>query len=106
MRSEPVLAELIRWPGPIIAASISPATSAAIASGERGITTYCMSSPCFLNRLRSRATHIGVMLSLVMLEAKLVLICAPAGADKNKTAMANETSHWQWRFILPRLFMR
>jgi hypothetical protein len=46
------------------------------------------------------------MLSLVMLEAKLVLICATNGAGKNKTAMANEASHRQWRFIVPQKFMR
>src|SRR5258706_982181 len=100
-RSDPVLAELIRWPGPMIPASISPAISAATASGERGITTYCMSRPCFLNKPRSRATHMGVMLSLVTLDAKLVRVCACAQSVKSKTAMASTTMHWPWRLKIP-----
>ena len=67
---------LTRCPGPIIAASISPAISAATARGLRGIKINCMSSPCFLNRPRSRATHTAVMLSLVTLDDKFDLICA------------------------------
>src|SRR5258706_15390802 len=100
-KSDPVLAELIRWPGPMIPASISPAISAVTASGERGITTYCMSRPCFLNKPRSRATHMGVMLSLLTLDAKLVRICACAPAVKSKTAMASTTMHWPCRLELP-----
>ena len=80
----------------MIAASISPATSAAIASGERGMTTYCMSRPCLRNRPRSRATHMGVMLSLVMLDAKVVLICACAGAANRQIVIASITICWRW----------
>src|SRR5262245_42800054 len=60
----------------MIAASISPAISAATAKGLRGIKMNCMSRPCFLNNPRSHATHTAVMLSLVTLDDKFDLTCA------------------------------
>src|SRR5262245_42289600 len=76
IRSEPLRPALTRCPGPMIAASISPAISAATAKGLRGIKTNCMSRPCFLNKPRSRATHTAVMLSLVTLDDKFDLTWA------------------------------
>ena len=81
-----------------MAASISPAINAASANGERGMTIYCISRPCFLNRPRSRATHTTVMLSLVMLDAKLVRVCAVAGTDattQHATAKKVRKTRWQ-----------
>src|SRR5262245_1134523 len=76
IRSELLRPALTRCPGPMIAASISPAISAATAKGLRGIKMNCMSRPCFLNNPRSRATHTAVMLSLVTLDDKFDLTCA------------------------------
>src|SRR5215467_8509097 len=76
IRSEPLRPALTRCPGPMIAASISPAISAATAKGLRGIKMNCMSRPCFLNNPRSRATHTAVMLSLVTLDDKFDLTWA------------------------------
>src|SRR5262245_25697982 len=88
IRSEPLRPALTRCPGPMIAASISPAISAATAKGLRGIKMNCMSRPCFLNKPRSRATHTAVMLSLVTLDDKFDLICA----FKNRGAQREASS--------------
>src|SRR6185436_1203933 len=60
----------------MIAASISPASKAAMAKGLRGMRMNCMSTPYFLNKLRSRATQTWVMLSLVTLDDRLDLVWA------------------------------
>jgi hypothetical protein len=41
------------------------------------------------------------MLSLVMLDANVVLVCAAAGGVKNKSAIANLINSWQWRRARP-----
>src|SRR4029077_6080620 len=95
MISAPLLAALTTWPGPTIAASISPASRAAMDKGLRGMRINCISRPCFLNKPRSRATQRAVILSLVTLPAKLVRVCAAnrAGSTRaNRTARTIETS--------------
>jgi hypothetical protein len=83
--SVPPAAALTKCPGPITAMSISPATSAETASGERGMRIYWTSNPYFLNRPRSLAIQTAAMLSLVMLEAKFERICADNCAGKKPT---------------------
>jgi hypothetical protein len=94
--SVPPAAALTKCPGPITAMSISPATSAETASGERGIRMYWTSSPYFLNRPRSLAIQTAAMLSLVMLEEKLDLIWAGDCVGKKPTAKAKIKINLRW----------
>src|SRR6266478_869800 len=91
MISAPLLAALTTWPGPTIAASISPASKAAMDKGLRGMRINCISRPCFLNKPRSRATQRAVMLSLVTLPAKLVRVCAANRAGSTRANMTART---------------
>src|SRR5262245_13635472 len=100
IRSEPLRPALTRCPGPMIAASISPAISAATAKGLRGIKMNCMSRPCFLNNPRSRATHTAVMLSLVTLDDKFDLTwafknCGPQRVANSRLARNRQGYAWK-----------